>query len=341
MINRKDEISVGLAGANCAVSGFSLRKKLCRVRQHHLYESLLMPSPSSSTTAAGTALRASTVVFGAGNWQTQFEALCARFPAIPAATWQQRILQGQVLDEARQPIQLTTPFRPGSRLYYFRAVSNERLVPFKEQILYQDDALLVVDKPPFLPVIPGGQFVTQTLQHRLVQQLSNPDLQPLHRLDRHTAGLVLFAVNKASRARYQALFAERAISKLYEAIAPPLPTLDFPYTRRSRIERDRRFFRSCEVPGVANAETRIEVIARSAERWLYRLQPVTGKKHQLRVHMAALGAPLENDAFYPQVDDALAEDYHRPLQLLARELRFTDPVTGQQHHFSSQQSLAW
>lgn len=299
------------------------------------------PAPHCAADASRALAHASTVVLGAGDWPTLFDALCARFPAIERVQWQQRIVEGKVLDQRQQPIALTTPHRAGTRLYYFREVTHERPVPFSAQIRYQDQHLLVVDKPAFLPVIPGGHFVTQTLQYRLMQQLDNPDLQPLHRLDRHTSGLVLFSLDRRSRAQYQALFAQRAIDKTYEAIAPPLPALRFPHTRRSRIERDAQFFRSQEVAGPANAETRIEVMARSAPRWYYRLQPVTGKKHQLRLHMAALGAPLENDAFYPRVDDALAEDYQRPLQLLARSLAFIDPLSGQHHHFSSQLTLAW
>ena len=284
---------------------------------------------------------ASTSVLPPGPWTTLLEGLCAHFPAISQDGWIDRLARGRVLDNQMQPLTATTPYRAGLRIHYFREVTNERPVPFEEQILYLDDHLLVADKPQFLPVIPSGNHVDQTLLRRLSQRLGNPELQPIHRLDRHTRGLVLFSVNRATRASYQGLFRDRQIRKIYEAIAPALPHIHFPHVRQSRIERDERFFRSREVAGASNAETRIDIIDQRGARCRYRLEPVTGKKHQLRVHLAALGAPIENDAFYPEVNDALAEDYDRPLQLLARELEFTDPVTGINHHFTTQQALAW
>ncbi len=284
---------------------------------------------------------ASTCVLPPGPWSHLLDGLCARFPAVPKAIWLQRLAQGRVLDPQLQPLAADSPYRHGMQIYYFREVANERPIPFCEQILYQNDHLLVADKPPFLPVIPSGGYVEQTLLRRLSRRLGNADLQPLHRLDRHTRGLVLFSVNRTTRGRYQALFRDQKIHKLYEAIAPALPQLVFPHVRESRIERDERFFRSREVAGPSNAQTRIALIERQGDRCRYRLEPVTGKKHQLRLHLAALGAPIENDAFYPEVDDALAEDFTRPLQLLAREVRFVDPVTGIPHHFCTQQALAW
>ena len=284
---------------------------------------------------------ASTCVLPPGLWTTLLEGLCAHFPAISQDCWIDRLARGRVLDNQMQPLTATTPYRAGLRIHYFREVTNERPVPFEEQILYLDDHLLVADKPQFLPVIPSGNHVDQTLLRRLCKRLDNPELQPIHRLDRHTRGLVLFSVNRATRASYQGLFRDRQIRKIYEAIAPALPHIQFPHVRQSRIERDERFFRSREVAGASNAETRIDIIDQQGARCRYRLEPVTGKKHQLRVHLAALGAPIENDAFYPEVNDALAEDYDRALQLLARELEFTDPVTGINHHFTTQQSLAW
>lgn len=246
-----------------------------------------------------------------------------------------------MLDAHHRPLPPDTPHQPGVRIHYFREVADELEIPFYESILYQDEHLLVVDKPPFLPVIPTGAYVTQTLLHRLMLRLDNQELQPLHRLDRHTAGLVLFSVQRRSRARYQGLFQDRVMDKRYEAIAPALPQLTFPHQRNSRIERGERFFLSQEVAGPANAHTEIEVLERREALWRYGLNPISGKKHQLRLHMAALGAPICNDCFYPEVDDALANDYQRPLQLLARELRFIDPIRGVAHHFTSQQMLKW
>lgn len=284
-------------------------------------------------------LHASIYVTPAGPWPQLLDCLCAAFPAISRAVWQARFLRGRILDEQQQPLPAETPHRAGRRIYYFRELPAEPRIPFREQILYQDEHLLVADKPAFLPVIPAGQFARETLLSRLSEQLGNAQVQPIHRLDRHTAGLVLFSLRKDSRARYQALFRDQQITKYYEALAPALPDLVFPHHRHSRIERDQQFFRSCETSGPCNARTEIHLLAKGQRLWHYRLIPVTGKKHQLRLHMAALGAPILHDAFYPQVDNALAENYQRPLQLLASHVHFRDPLSGQERQFSSRQHL--
>lgn len=255
--------------------------------------------------------------------------------------WRSRFERALVLDAHHQPLPSDTPHQPGVRIHYFREIADEADIPFYETILYQDEHLLVVDKPHFLPVIPTGAYVTQTLLHRLMLRLDNQELQPLHRLDRHTAGLVLFSTQRSSRSRYQRLFQDRGIDKRYEAIAPALPQLTFPHQRSSRIERGERFFLSREVAGIANAHTEIEVLERRGALWRYGLNPISGKKHQLRLHMAALDAPICNDCFYPRVNDDLTNDYQRPLQLLAKELRFIDPVSRIEHHFRSQLTLRW
>lgn len=281
----------------------------------------------------------STFILPHGDWSTVFECLCANFPTIDAQRWRDRFMRGRVLDANKQSIEIAHPYRTGLRIYYFREVPNEKPIPFFESIIYADAHLIVADKPHFLPVIPAGDYVEQTLLARLIARFNNPDLAPLHRIDRHTAGLVLFSAQRATRAAYQALFRDRNIEKYYEALAPALPHLEFPLTRSSRIGRGEPFFRSQEITGEANAETRIEVIERVDDDWRYALYPITGKKHQLRVHMAALGAPICNDPFYPHVRDAAPDDYTRPLKLLARELRFIDPIDGSPRHFSSRITL--
>lgn len=267
------------------------------------------------------------------------ECLCENFRAIDAGRWRDRFARGLVLDENRQPITIDHRYRVGQRIFYFREVPDEKPIPFFESIIYADTHLIVADKPHFLPVTPVGEYVEQTLLTRLIKHFGNEEIVPLHRIDRHTAGLVLFSAQRSSRAAYQTLFRDRKIDKSYEAIAPALTHLEFPLIRRSRIVRGEPFFRSCEVDGDANTETRIEVAERHENFWRYNLYPVTGKKHQLRVHMNALGAPICNDAFYPAVCDTLLDDYTRPLQLLARELHFIDPINQQAHHFVSRITL--
>ncbi|KGO99617.1 pseudouridine synthase [Novilysobacter defluvii] len=275
-----------------------------------------------------------------GDWPTVLDALCERFPRVDRATWRERFARGRVLDAGGKPLDADAPYRAGAEIQYFREVADEPRIPFEERVLHVDRHLVVADKPHFLPVAPTGAFVRETLLGRLVRRLGNPDLVPLHRIDRLTAGLVLFSASRESRGAYQALFRERRIGKEYLALAPPLPALEFPRVYRSRLERGEPFFRMREAAGEPNSETRIEVVARGPGPWCYRLEPVTGRKHQLRVHMATLGAPIEGDPLYPDLRDPGPDDHARPLQLLARALEFDDPLDGRRRRFCSGRTLS-
>ena len=274
-----------------------------------------------------------------GPWATVLDALCAGFPRVDRDTWTSRFLRGRILDASGTPLPLDAPYRVGAEIRYYREVANEVRIDADETILHVDTELIVVDKPHFLPVMPGGGHVADTLLARLVRRFGDIGIVPLHRLDRLTAGVVLFSANPATRARYQALFRDRAIVKRYEAIAAPLPDLTFPLQRQSRLERGEPFFRMREADGEANAFTDIDVLERGDTAWRYALSPVTGRKHQLRVHMAALGAPIANDPLYPVLREAMPDDPQRPLKLLARTLDFIDPVTDAQRRFESGLSL--
>ncbi|MGV8941354.1 MAG: pseudouridine synthase [Lysobacter sp.] len=282
---------------------------------------------------------ASRLQLPAGPWATVLQALCAHFPAIDEAAWSERFARDRVLDASARPIAADAAYRVGMTVHYFREVLQEAVIPFTERVLHLDDQLLVVDKPHFLPVMPAGTFVRQTLLARLRQSLDSPDLVPLHRIDRATAGLVMFSVNPATRDQYQALFRERRIRKCYEALAGAMPDQVFPCARRSRLQAGDPFFRMQEVAGVINSESRIDVLERTDDVWRYALEPITGKKHQLRVHMAALGAPILNDRFYPVLHEQMADDYAQPLKLLARSLAFVDPLTGSPRNFKSSLTL--
>ncbi|SDL95387.1 tRNA pseudouridine32 synthase / 23S rRNA pseudouridine746 synthase [Oryzisolibacter propanilivorax] len=265
--------------------------------------------------------------------------LAIRLPAVTRTDWVRRMAAGEVVDELARPARPDTPFTPGLRYYYYREVAHEQPVPFHESVLYQDAHIVVADKPHFLPVLPAGGHLQHTLLVRLRRRLGLPELSPVHRIDAGTAGLVLLCVQRAERGRYQALFRERAVRKLYEAIAPWRADLPLPRVYESRLEECGHFFRMHEVPGVPNAITAIDVIERLGPLARYRLEPVTGKRHQLRVQMAALGMPLVGETLYPQVRDAAPGDYSHPLQLLAREISFTDPVTQERWRFTSQLRL--
>jgi tRNA pseudouridine32 synthase / 23S rRNA pseudouridine746 synthase len=283
--------------------------------------------------------------------------LSQRLRAVSRDEWARRMACGDVLNDHAQPLPPEAAALPGQRVYYWRRLDHEPEIPFTEHILFEDEHLLVADKPHFLPVIPTGRYVKQCLLVRLKQRTGLATLVPLHRIDRETAGLVVLSKRPQDRGAYQDLFRSQRIYKEYEALAlgePPL-TQTWPITRSSRIEPDPdAFFRQLEMDGVPNSETLIEWLATidaadtapsspplpRLDR--YRLTPITGKTHQLRVHMAGLGCPLLGDQLYPRVQFGAAhqEDYAQPLQLLAKKVSFTDPVTGSHHNFVSQRVLA-
>lgn len=277
-------------------------------------------------------------------WGSVLQFLAERLPVVTPLQWAQRLAQGEVLDDNGQALAADAPCEPGARLYYYRALDNELLIPFEPQILFQDEHLLVADKPHFMPVTPTGRCVRHSLMVRLKQMTGLNELNPIHRIDRETAGLVVFNLRPQDRNAYHALFRERAVEKAYEAIAPHDPALTWPHTRRSRIEEDvEAFFRMVEAEGEPNSETHMDRLAVRGAWALYGLAPVTGKRHQLRVHLDALGLPILGDQFYPRVrrgpDEA--EDFAEPLRLLARSIAFTDPVTGQARRFESARRLDW
>lgn len=262
-------------------------------------------------------------------------------PAVSKQEWRERMEAGEVVDALGQPVAPEKAFERSARLYYYRHLRDEPELPFSHQVLYEDEHLLVADKPHFMPVVPSGRYVQQSLLVRLKRQLALPELSPLHRIDRDTAGLVLFSVQQSTRGAYQALFRDRSMAKDYEAVAPWNPDLDFPREHRSRMQEAPQFFRMEEAPGEPNSHTHMEVVAVHGGWARYRLSPISGKRHQLRVHMAALGLPLRNDPFYPVVNDPPEGDYSRPLQLLARSLRFIDPLTQQERFFETRLQLQW
>jgi tRNA pseudouridine32 synthase / 23S rRNA pseudouridine746 synthase len=274
-----------------------------------------------------------------GPWPTVLAFLAARFKGVSQAQWQQRMQQGDVFDDSGAVLGPHSAYTPQRRLYYFRSLEAEPRIPFEAGVLWQDADLLVVDKPHFLPVVPSGKYLQETVLVRLKNALGLPDLVPIHRIDRDTAGLVLFSVNPATRDAYHALFRQRVVSKVYECIAPWNPALPWPIHRASRIAVSSHFMQQTEVAGEVNAITDITPLQVQGPWARYQLVPLTGQRHQLRVHMAALGLPLLHDGIYPQLTPEGSADYARPLQLLAQSLAFTDPVSGQLHQFKSQREL--
>ncbi len=282
----------------------------------------------------------SCTVLPEGPWPTIREFLLERFAKVAAAEWQLRLQRGDVISARGQPVRADTAYEPHLKVYYFRDPPPEPVIPFEESVLFQDDLIVVADKPHFLPVIPSGRYLQQTLLVRLKRRLGIDTLAPVHRIDRDTAGLVLFTVRPETRGRYQGLFREREARKHYEAIAALNPALPLPMNHRSRLVEGDSFMTMREIEGEANTETLIELIESRAGLGRYGLQPLSGKRHQLRAHMSALGMPIVNDGIYPALTaERAVPDYTLPLQLLARSLSFTDPISGEVRLFESRYRL--
>jgi tRNA pseudouridine32 synthase / 23S rRNA pseudouridine746 synthase len=260
-------------------------------------------------------------------------------------TWQNRLQSGDVLDAHGQALSLDAPYTPGQRIYYWRDAGQEPRIPFDEEIIYQDEHILIADKPHYLPVTPTGRYVQETLLVRLRKRTGLADLAPIHRIDRDTAGLVLFSVKADERGAYMRLFRQRQVDKVYECIAPYRADLKFPQLRQTRLEDSpQSFMQMVEMPGEPNTKTQIELLEASSAWARYRLKPLTGKRHQLRVHMNALGLPIVGDGIYPALLPEPSLDalrYDAPLQLLAQQLSFTDPFTQKKHIFLSAKKLNW
>ncbi|WP_141204074.1 RluA family pseudouridine synthase [Streptomyces griseorubiginosus] len=275
-------------------------------------------------------------------WATVRDHLVARLP-VGAEVVDGMLEAGRIVDADGRPVARDRAYAPGMFVWFHRELPDEEQVPFAIDVIHRDDHLVVADKPHFLATTPRGSHIAETALARLRRELDIPTLGAAHRLDRLTAGLVMFTVRPEERGAYQSLFRDRRVTKEYEAVAPYDPTLSLPRTVRSRIVKERGVVAAQEVEGEPNAVSRVELLEHRGGLGRYRLTPSTGQTHQLRVHMSALGVPILGDPLYPVVTDPVPPgDFRRPLQLLARVLEFADPVTGRELRFVSRRALkAW
>ncbi|WP_409465565.1 RluA family pseudouridine synthase [Amycolatopsis sp. GA6-003] len=274
-----------------------------------------------------------------GPWTTLLEHLVERLPRVAPARIEEMLHQQRIHGE-NGPLGIDAAYVPGSFIWFHRDLPDEVPVPFDVSVLHRDEHLLVVDKPHFLATIPRGRHVLETALVRLRRSLDLPALSPAHRLDRVTAGLVMFVITPSARGAYQTMFRDRLVHKEYEAIAPYDPALELPRVVRSRIVKERGVLAAQEIPGPPNAESTVELLEHRDGLGRYRLTPATGRTHQLRVHMCSLGIPILGDDFYPELHEKPLDDFTKPLQLLAKVLEFDDPLTGEHRRFTSRRTLA-
>lgn len=276
-----------------------------------------------------------------GPWTTVRDYLVDRLPRVDPGRIDMLLRECRIVD-LNGPVALDAPFAPNSFVWFHRDLPEEFPVPFEIGVVYRDSDLLVVDKPHFLATIPRGKHIVETALVRLRRDLDLPELSPAHRLDRVTAGLIMFVIRPELRGRYQTLFKDRLVHKEYEAIARYDPALELPRTVRSRIVKEKGVITAQEIPGPPNSETLVELVEHRDGLGRYRLLPRTGRTHQLRLHMSGLGVPILGDDFYPDLTETPLDDFTRPLQLLAKVLAFPDPVSGEPRRFESRLTLsAW
>lgn len=275
-----------------------------------------------------------------GKFATIFEFLISRFSQIPKTTWLERIESGKVHFDNGELITQSTPYQERRRISYYREVVHETLIPFKEKILFENDNFLIVDKPHFLPIHPAGRFVNETLISRLSAQIPAYDIIAAHRLDRLTAGLILCVKRKEVRAAYQQLFMNGVITKEYLAVGTKPKSTEAKWHIKANMQPYNQHFRMQIVPGTPNSESYIELIDSNNQHALFKMSPITGKKHQLRVHLASIGSGILNDPLYPNYSEIeKADNFNAPMQLLAHKLNFVDPITNEEMEFTSQLTL--
>jgi tRNA pseudouridine32 synthase/23S rRNA pseudouridine746 synthase len=272
-------------------------------------------------------------------WDTVLDFLCGRFGAVSREQWESRMARGKVFFEDGELITTDTAYRPSCRVAYFRELAAEKPIPFQEEILFEDENILIADKPHFLPVHPAGNYINETLLNRLKESTGNIELNHAHRIDRLTAGLVLLTKRKEIRSHYQTMFENNLVSKTYEAVGVPVSDGRCEWHVTNRLTAGDPWFLMKEGEGEPNSESYIRRLHGNGECDLFELMPVSGKKHQLRVHLCCIGSGIINDPFYPALQDETDDDYEKPLQLLAKKLEFTDPLTDQRMCFESRLKL--
>ena len=273
------------------------------------------------------------------------ESQTHRHPDDDDAAIAARFTDQLVVTRDGSPLAPQQPLPAGTDVWFYRTPREEPPIPGKIGIVHQDDDLVVIDKPHFMATIPRGQHITQTATVQLRKMLGIPELVPAHRLDRLTAGLLVFTTRPDIRGAYQDLFQHRRVTKRYLALAPII-NLDFPHTIKNRILKEPGIVQAWVVDGEPNAETIVEGIEPTSlfddlgrQLGVWKLRPITGRTHQLRLHLNGLGTPIVGDSLYPVFTRPADDDFSHPLQLLSSELQFIDPLSREERAFSTKLRL--
>ena len=273
-------------------------------------------------------------------FKTTLEFLVSQFPQVDKETWLDRISRGKVHDLNMTPVRHDSPYIGDRHICYYREVPNEKKIPFKEKIIFENEHFILVDKPHFLPIHPSGSYLKETLVYRLRNSLRNEEIAPVHRIDRLTAGLVLFTKKAKLRKPYQLLFENRLIKKTYLAVSKGSSPLQKTWKLNKHLcAGDKWFLMKIDKNKIPNSLSSIRHIKSSNDLHLFQVEPTSGKKHQIRVHLASIGHPILNDPIYPLFTEKPIDNHNTPMQLLAKELSFTDPITKHNYSFTSERQL--
>ncbi len=276
-----------------------------------------------------------------GEWRSLRDFLVWKIPRLSETRIDEMFAEGRFVDEKGTVLPHDTPYLNNRFVFFHRDLPDETPPPGELLVLYQDERIVVLDKPHFWSTIPRGQHVLYSATVQARRMLDLPELSPAHRLDRSTAGVLLCTKYRKFRAHYQLLFEHREVSKTYEAIAPVKDDLQFPVEVKSHIAKYRGQIRAVELPDEEpNSHTLIELEETRSGLGRYKVTPYTGKTHQIRLHFNSLGIPLIGDAFYPVLLENNVHDFSSPMQLLAKSLEFDDPISGQPMKFTSSRMLA-
>lgn len=269
-----------------------------------------------------------------------------RHPEDNDAAVRRRFAAGEVVLRDRTPLRPDSELSAGTDIFFYRRPAPETPVPYEIATVYEDENILIVDKPPFLATMPRAAHITETVTVRLRRATGNEELTPAHRLDRMTSGLLLLTKRREIRGAYQEMFARREVYRRYEAVAAYDPSLQPGQWAHHIVKRHgelastiladeppnsfTNFLGASPLSAAENQDLR-QRYGLEGDFARYALEPITGRTHQLRVQMLDNRVPILGDPVYPTPQPFGKEDFTAPMLLRCETIRFTDPITNTPH----------